>query len=141
MSEEQKQPEGVFSMDVASHEDAFNLINRLHETARPNAAFSEPLTSGDYTVITASEVHVGLGVGFGSGMGQDDDGSTGGGTGGGGGGAAGARPIAMIEIGPAGARVEPIVDPTKIVLAFFTTLGAMFIALSRMKRSARKLGR
>ena len=139
MSEENKTENGVFTMDFSSQDEALALIARLHETARPNAAFSEPLKSGDYTVIMASEVYVGLGAGFGGGVGQDNDGASGGGTGGGGGGGAGARPVAMIEIGPAGARVEPIVDPTKIAIAFLTTFGAVFVALSRIRRRAGEL--
>jgi hypothetical protein len=33
-------------------------------------------------------------------------------------------------------RVDPVVDATKIGLALFTTLGAMFMMLSRMRRAA-----
>ena len=54
------------------------------------------------------------------------------GGGGGGGGAAMARPVAVISVGPNGVQVEPVVDPTKIAIAFFTTLGSMFFKLSRM---------
>jgi hypothetical protein len=44
--------------------------------------------------------------------------------------------MAVINIGPSGVRVEPVVDVTKIGLALFTTLGAMFMMLSRMRRAA-----
>jgi uncharacterized spore protein YtfJ len=59
---------------------------------------------------------------------------TGLGGGGGGGGASMARPVAVISVGPEGVQVEPVVDPTKIAIAFFTTLGSMFFMLSRMRR-------
>lgn len=74
------------------------------------------MTQGAYTVITASELSIGLGFGFGGG--------------------AMARPVAAIEIGPSGVRVEPIVDPTKISIAFFTATGSMFMMLLKMKRAA-----
>jgi hypothetical protein len=45
-----------------------------------------------------------------------------------------ARPVAVISVGPEGVQVESVVDPTKIAIAFFTTLGSMFFMLSRMRR-------
>jgi hypothetical protein len=47
--------------------------------------------------------------------------------------------VAVIEVGPAGVRVEPIVDPTKIAIAFFTTFAAVFVAIGRVRRQALKL--
>ncbi len=145
----------VIQESVPSQEAANKLMGRLFETAHPSSVFSEPVTQGEYTVITAAEVSVGLGMGYGSGGGEgivstapagegDEIASEavmpglGGGGGGGGGGSATARPIAAIEIGPQGVRVEPIVDPTKIALAFFTTLGAMMMMLSRMRKQSRE---
>jgi hypothetical protein len=40
--------------------------------------------------------------------------------------------VAAIVISPAGVRVEPIVDVTKIALAVFTTLGFMTAMIARM---------
>ncbi|NJN54907.1 MAG: hypothetical protein HC804_09210, partial [Anaerolineae bacterium] len=40
--------------------------------------------------------------------------------------------------GPEGVRVEPIVDATKIAIAFFTAFGAMWMALSKMRRAANR---
>jgi uncharacterized spore protein YtfJ len=86
-----------------------------------------------------------MGYGYGSGFGGDlvegedvDSGLAldgGGGFGSGGGGASGGRPVAAILVGPDGVRVEPIVDVTKLGLAFFTTLGAMFLMLSKMRQA------
>lgn len=126
---------------------ANELMGRLFDAARPEAVYGEPVTQGEYTVITASEISVGLGYGYGGGggMGPGQAGeegvpeageAVGYGSGGGGGGGSGARPVAVIEIGPNGVRVEPVVDPTKIVLAFFTAFGAMFMMLARMKQAA-----
>lgn len=80
---------------------------------------SAPITSGDYTIITASEVSAGIGFGYGLGGGvgpKPSEGETtseaeaqetqeqpsGFGGGGGGGGAAMARPVAVISVGPQG---------------------------------------
>jgi len=60
------------------------------------------------------------------------------GGGGGGGGAALGRPVAAIEIGPQGVRVEPIVDPTKIAIAFFSTIVSMIAMIGRMRRASKR---
>lgn len=127
---------------IPDQKAANELLQRLFSVAQPGAVFGDPVTNGEYTAITASEVSVGLGVGYGGGGGgspQTEDGEQAGmgvGTGGGGGGGAAARPVAVIEIGPHGVRVEPVVDPTKIALAFFTAFGSMALMLSRMRRQA-----
>lgn len=112
------------------------LVGRLFEVAKVTAVYSEPVISGDYTVITASELMVGMGAGFGGGGGTGKDGEEGSGGGGGGGGSTMARPVAVISIGPNGVQVEPIVDPTKIAITLFTALGAMWVALAKMRRMA-----
>ncbi len=61
-------------------------------------------------------------------------GGGGSGGGGGGGGSTLARPVAAISIGPDGVHVEPIVDPTKIAIAMFTAVGAIFMSLGKMRR-------
>lgn len=139
---DKKLPE-IIVETIPNQQRANELLARLFKVARPETVFSSPVSQGDYTVITASEVTIGLGVGYGGGGGSNEQApaegqppavNVGSGGGGGGGGTVMARPVAFIEIGPHGVRVEPIVDPTKIVLAFFTTLGAMFLFLSQMKR-------
>jgi uncharacterized spore protein YtfJ len=60
------------------------------------------------------------------------------GGGGGGGGGASGRPIAVISITEDGVEVEPVVDATKIALAFFTTLGSMFFMLAKMRKAAER---
>lgn len=145
----------MIGKSVPNQEAANALMERLFDVASPEAVFSEPVTQGEYAVITASEVSVGLGFGYGGGgeltSGEDNEGgqspveetkrSSGGfGGGGGGGGGATARPVAAIEVGPNGVRVEPIVDPTKIALAFFTALGSMFLMFARMAQAAKENG-
>ena len=131
---------------------SLELIDKLIATARPSAVFSQPVTAGDYTVITAAEVSIGVGFGSGGGGGgpqpaekaatdgeaQAQSENNGYGIGAGGGGASTARPVAVITIGPSGVEVEPIVDPTKIAIALFTTVGAMALMGSRMSKMGRK---
>lgn len=136
--------EGIYTQAVKSTEQAAELIGRLFRLAEPGAVFGAPITQGERTIIVASELSVGMGVGFGAGGTAGVEGATdaaaapGAGSGGGGGGFAMGRPVAAVVIEPAGVRVEPIVDPTKLGIAFFTTLGAMFLAWSQMRRAARR---
>lgn len=147
---------------VKNQENSQQILEKFVETARPSSVFAPPLSAGDYTVITASEVYAGLGVGFGGGGGTGPQATaeapteTGGeapaeasapaegvapsgvGYGGGGGGVTLARPVAAITIGPEGVSVEPIVDATKIAIALFTTIGAMALMFARMSKLSQK---
>lgn len=117
-------------------------MEKIFAAASASAVFSEPTTSGNYTVITACEVA--SGGGFGSGMGsglaarqqsaeasQAQPGNGVGGGMGGGGGSSG-RPIAAIIVGPEGVHVKPIVDVTKITLAGIALGGAIVAMLRRV---------
>ncbi len=113
-------------------------LSRLVITASADAVFGEPVVNGDTTVITCSEVAIGMGMGSGGGPVDEKGNPTGSGSGGGGG--ARGRPVAAIIITKEGVRVEPIFDITKIVLASLTT-GTFILLwigrLSLMKRSSR----
>ena len=144
----------VVATTERNQDTAAGVVEKLFDVAQPSSVYSEPVTAGDHTLITASEVSVGMGFGLGVGGGEGRGGprpridedepaeeepemqgeGVGLGGGGGGGGAAMARPVAVISVGPNGVQVEPVVDPTKIAIAFFTTLGSMFFMLSRMRR-------
>ncbi|MCL4871235.1 MAG: hypothetical protein KJ063_19925 [Anaerolineae bacterium] len=133
----------IFATSVQNQSEANALLEKLVATARPEAVYSLPVTQGEFTVITASELYTSLGFGFGHGGGggtapaeSETAGQEGygGGGGGGGGGVAAARPVAAIIITPKRVQVEPIVDVTKISLAFFTTFGAMLLMLRNMKK-------
>jgi uncharacterized spore protein YtfJ len=73
--------------------------------------FREPVRVGETVVIPAAMIQFGGGFGFGFGMQADNNGA-----GGGGGGWNDGRPVAVIEAGPAGVRVRPVVDVTRIGL-------------------------
>jgi uncharacterized spore protein YtfJ len=147
--------ENVVVTAVKNQQQGHALLEKLVAVAQPGAVYGAPVTVGEYTVITASEVSVNVGFGYGMGGGsgpqpasdetageekpqaRSEDTGFGGGMGGGGGGFSAGRPVAVVVIGPAGLHVEPVVDPTKIALAFFTTLGAMFVMFRRMSRRPR----
>ena len=105
---------------------------KIFSASQPGAVYSAPVTSGEHTVITASEVMAGGGYGYGSGSSPEDNASGGGG---GGGGFSNGRPVAAIVIGPDGVRVEPIVDVTKLAIAGVTVWGAMMASLVRFRRA------
>jgi uncharacterized spore protein YtfJ len=139
----------LFSV-VKTQTEASELLGKLFETAKPSGVFSEPITTEGCTVITASEVAIGMGIGYGIGgtlNNQADDEAeppseseeeappsqkdeVGGG--GGGGGGTNARPVAVIKITSEGVTVEPVVDVTKIALAMFTTVASMFVMMSKI---------
>jgi uncharacterized spore protein YtfJ len=84
--------------------------------------YREPVRVGETVVIPAAAVQFAGGFGFGS-----DNANNGGG---GGGGWNDGRPVAVIEAGPNGVRVKPVVDITRIGL----TLVAAGITVWRATR-------
>jgi uncharacterized spore protein YtfJ len=146
-------PNEIMVTAVRTPAEGMALLEKLTQVAQPEVVYSRPIQEGNYTVITASEVAMGYGFGFGGGGGwapsqeAESPETTGGareaagaGGGGGGGGSSMARPVAVIAIGPDGVKVEPVVDVTKVVLAFFTAFGGMFLMFSRMWRFSREGG-
>jgi uncharacterized spore protein YtfJ len=138
----------IAAESIPNQDRAYEFMEKLYTVANAEAVFTEPVENGEYKVITASELTIAKGFGYGGGGGfgaepsdkdeSDQEASAGFGGGGGGGGTATARPVAAIEIGPHGVRVEPIVDPTKIAVAFFTTIFGIFAMLSKMKRARKR---
>jgi len=131
-------------------------LERLVGTADASKVFSEPVTSGQYTVISAAEVASGGGFGSGMGFGQvwqrksgglggqeaaseatsKEVSPEGGGGGGGGGGGAAARPVAVIVIGPEGVEVQPVVDVRRLAIAGvagLAILGHFLVKLARIR--------
>lgn len=142
---------GISATMFKNQAEAIALVEKLFDVAQPSAIFAEPVTVGEHTVITASEVKVGMGFvldtrgGPGAEAAESEGESreemgTGFGPGGGGGGVSSGRPVAAITVGPEGLQIQPVVDLTTIALAAFTALGAMFMAANRMRAASRKLG-
>lgn len=134
--------------ELVDGDPAIDLIQDTLDTflnaASVEAAYGEPVVSGDATIIPTAEVLAVMGFGVGSGYGsspQEEEGqkpSAGGGSGGGGGGRVLSRPVAVIVASDEGVRVEPVVDVTKIALAALTAGGFMFTMLARMLRGPRE---
>ncbi len=124
---------------------------RIFAAAQPGAVYSQPVVSGNYTIITASEVTAGGGFGSGGGfrpatpraqkqsgeeVSPSEQTDSGGGGIGGGGGSAG-RPVAIISIGPDGVTVKPGFDLTKIALAGITAWTTMLVVLRRARKASK----
>ena len=143
--DEGKINEGISSYNVKSQEDAREIFEQFIAVAHVDSVFGQPVTAGEYTVITASEVSVAMGLGYGTGYGsypvQKEESSTkqnGGGGGGGGGGMSFARPVATISIGPQGVTVVPVLDVTKVALVALTAAGSIFMILMKMVSKSKK---
>jgi uncharacterized spore protein YtfJ len=141
----------VHEFQARSGELVDQAINRIFAAAQPGAVFSPPVQSGQYTVITASQIASGGGFGSGLGFGQSQrkspeaepaapqPGNVGGGGGGlGGGGGASARPVAAIVIGPAGVEVKPILDVSRLGLSVLSTVLGILALQARLRRATRK---
>ncbi len=128
-------------------------IVSLVDNVNVDAVFGKPEKVGERVLIPVAEIAYGFGAGFGGGpaccgaeeaccgkgTGAEDarpetddtqaccQGAETGAAGGGGGAGGRARPIAYIEVGPEGAKVEPVVDEQKIALAGML-LGAWVVA-------------
>lgn len=119
-------------------------LGRMIDSVGAGAIFGAPIEREGVTVIPCSEVMLGFGMGGGSGFGPENNGrgeratapaegasvATGGGGIGGGGGAQG-RPVAVVAISEGRARVLPVVDVTKFMLAALTSAGFMAFWLAQ----------
>jgi uncharacterized spore protein YtfJ len=86
--------------------------------------FREPVHVGDRVVITAAAFDIAGGMGVGTG--GDNIGNGGGG--GGAGGHSEGRPVAVIDIGPDGVKVRPIIDLTRIGVTLLVGVFAIWRA-------------
>jgi uncharacterized spore protein YtfJ len=142
----------VLSYAGKRDETLSRVMERIYSAAQPGAVYGEPVVSGNYTIITASEVTAGGGFGSGLGFGptdgpavkqpgeerpQSQQTSSGGGGIGAGGGSNG-RPVAIIIIGPDGVTVQPVLDMTKIALASITAVGAMLVVFRKILKASRR---
>jgi len=140
----------VVHENMGDEAPSFEGIEKVFKLMRPGKVFGEPVVSGEYTVITASEVSMGGGFGMGkstfmtngstSKEGEEAEASDakndtpGFGMGSGGGGGSMARPIALIVIGPDGVKVQPIFDLSKLIIAWSGMWGRVLLSLVRMNR-------
>lgn len=129
---------------------AQDTLDQFLATANVDNVYGDPIQHGDTMIIPCAEVLVGLGFGTGYGGGTSMAASgennqvpqRGGGGGAGGGGRTLSRPVAVIVATPDMVRVEPVVDVSKIALAFLTAGGFMAAMVMRMlspRRAMREL--
>jgi uncharacterized spore protein YtfJ len=85
-------------------------LREIETTLDTKRVVGEPLEVGEYTLIPL--VSIGFGFGVGSGSGKSEDLMKGEGTGGASAGGGGIKPIAVIVIGPDGAKVETLKGTT-----------------------------
>ena len=149
MTDEQDFEPLADEIEVADTEQAFDVVQTTFDTflesATVDAAYGNPIESGDTLIIPTAEVlsivGFGVGSGYGSGASSDEQGGmgSGGGGGGGGGGRVLSRPVAVVIASPQGVRVEPVFDVTKIALAALTAGGFMAAMILRMLSPRRAL--
>ena len=120
---------------VQSMEQTNALLGQALAAASPDAVFGQPVQVGDTVVIPCNELSVSIGVGYGGGYGGGGDTQS---AGGGGGGGSMGRPVGVVTVRPDGVRWEPAVDTTKLGIAFFTTIAAMFMMWGSMRRTLGK---
>jgi len=145
----------VLSIAEKTSEQLPPVLEKIFGAAQPDAVYSKPIVSNNYTVITASEVTSGGGFGSGAGFGPanpssaekqaEEEGSQAesvdsGGSGMGGGGGSAGRPVAVIIIGPEGVSMKPIFDITKIALAGIAAWITM-LTLFRRVRNVRRVSK
>ena len=120
------------ALDVAQE-----TMEAFLETADVSKVYGEPIVHDDTLIIPSAEVLAvaGFGAGYGSGT-PEEGGGSGEGGGAGGGGKTFSRPVAVVVVDKEGVRVEPVVDPTKIAMTFFTTLGFMLATVTRMRKGS-----
>jgi uncharacterized spore protein YtfJ len=97
----------------------FDFLEQTYEKADVKAAFGEPQTLGEKSIIPVARIGYGVGLGFGEGgTAAEEEGETeASGTGGGGGGGGMATPLAVIEVTDLETKVIPITDTSKLALA------------------------
>lgn len=142
-----EQARGVVPTEAPQEQAAERTLNdslgRMMDSVRAEAIFGSPIEREGVTIIPCSEVMMGFGMGGGSGFGptptsgqaehaaRPSEGASGGGGIGGGGGAQG-RPVAVIAVSQGRARVVPVVDATKLMLAGLTAAGFVTFWLTQV---------
>jgi hypothetical protein len=118
---------GVDSVGATHAPGATELpVDKIWSAAQPGAVYSAPLTSGAYTIITASDVMAGGGYGLDPVKGS------------GGGGFSRGRPVATIIVGPDGVKIQPVVDATRVVLGVMAVVGGGVLAARLRARKLQK---
>jgi uncharacterized spore protein YtfJ len=126
---------------AASLADLAPARQALRALTGAKLCYGKPIKQGGRTIVPVASVRTAGGFGFGkAGRDAEPDGSSGGG----GGGAIDARPVGFIEIGPEGARFQPINDRRLPLAAIAGGAGAALMLarlLARRRRGRLQLPR
>jgi len=94
-------------------------LSRLADVSA-DRVFAEPIRIGERVVIPAAAIDITAGFGFGVDMVSE-----------GGGGRSQGRPVAIIEAGPEGVRIRPVVDFTRVALTLLAAALTVWRAMHR----------
>jgi uncharacterized spore protein YtfJ len=97
-------------------------LSRLADVSA-DRVFAEPIHVGERVIIPAAAIDITGGFGFGMDMVSEG--------GGGGGGRSQGRPVAIIEAGPDGVRIRPVVDFTRVALTLLAAALTVWRAMHR----------
>lgn len=97
----------------------FDFLEQMYRRADVKAAFGEPQSIGDKTIIPVARVGFGVGLGFSEGErpAEEPGDIEAAGAGGGGAGGAMTTPVALLQVTSEDTKVIAIVDSTKLALA------------------------
>jgi len=118
-------------------QDAERLLDRLAEITKVDAVFGLPIEREGATLITCSELGIGLGGGVGTAK-PTDSSKQPEGEGVGGAAVARGRPVAVIVMTHDGVKVKPIVNVTRMALTQVAMMGFVFLLTSRLLRHNRR---
>ncbi len=94
-------------------------LRQIETTLDTKRVVGEPVTVGEYTIIPL--ISIGFGFGVGTGTGKSEEFIKGEGSGGASAGGGGLKPIAVVIIGPEGAKIEPLKGATTSLLESLAT--------------------
>ena len=107
-------------------------LGQIEGVLDSKSVVGEPLTVGEYTIVPL--ISIGFAFGVGTGTGKSEEFIKGEGTGGASAGGGGVKPVAVVVIGPQGAKVEPLKGATASLLESL----AANVKPTRLKRSSKE---
>ncbi len=107
-------------------------LGQIQGVLDSKSVVGEPVTVGEYTIVPL--ISIGFGFGVGTGTGKSEDFIKGEGAGGASAGGGGVKPVAVVVIGPQGAKVEPLKGATASLLESL----AANVEHTRLKRKSKE---
>ena len=89
-------------------------LSQIEGMLDSKSVVGQPITIGEYTILPL--ISIGFGFGVGTGSGKSEELIRGEGAGGASAGGGGVKPVAVVVIGPEGAKVEPLKGATASLL-------------------------